>query len=100
MFGAGTAAPAPKPRERATLHGLRALNVRYCHAFAEGRTCRAGDRCQFPHITAQEVERRAKAAAAAGAGGAAAANAGANMSSASAYTSALQEYMTKRQRAE
>jgi hypothetical protein len=82
MFGAGT--PAPKPRERAT---LRQLNVRYCHAYAEGRTCRAGERCQFPHITTEEVERRAAASV-----GAAASAQGARP--AGAYLSQLQEYMT------
>ena len=37
----------------------RRANFRYCHAFAEGRVCKAGERCTFPHLTSAEVEKKA-----------------------------------------
>ena len=43
------ARPPPAPRR---------ADIRYCHAFAEGRTCKAGERCAFPHVTLAEVEKK------------------------------------------
>ena len=44
------ARPPPAPRR---------ADIRYCHAFAEGRTCKAGERCSVPHLTLAEVEKKA-----------------------------------------
>lgn len=56
--------PAPEEPERATRRqpaAPRRANVRYCHAFAEGRSCKvkAGERCSFPHLSLAEVEKQA-----------------------------------------
>jgi hypothetical protein len=69
-------APAPPPRHP---------NVRYCHAFAEGRTCRAGEHCLFPHISLEHVEHLAHACDSHDGGG--------------AYLAQLNEYVAKRRRA-
>ena len=60
------AGSAPPPLAEAPARGARRqppaqrrADIRYCHAFAEGRTCRAGERCTFPHLTSAEVEKQA-----------------------------------------
>jgi hypothetical protein len=52
-------AETPASGSRRQAPAQRRAGIRYCHAFAEGRTCRAGERCTFPHLTAAEVEKQA-----------------------------------------
>ena len=52
-------AEEPARSNRRQPQAPRRANVRYCHAFAEGRVCKAGERCAFPHLTLAEVEKQA-----------------------------------------
>ena len=54
-----TTAAEPSRANRRQPPATRRANVRYCHAFAEGRVCKAGERCAFPHLTLAEVEQKA-----------------------------------------
>lgn len=81
----------PTLRSSAPTRKARHSQVRYCHAFAEGRQCRAGEHCQYPHITASEVERLARTHSRAAPSAAASDQGG-------GYLAELQAYVAKRQR--
>jgi len=57
VLGATAAVDAPPAAEPTA---PRFQGVPYCHAFAEGRPCRAKGRCAFPHLSLADVEQAAQ----------------------------------------